>query len=100
MLTRPIIISRLIEIVREHTEKINDKETLEELLIITRNEDGRIEAPAGCHDDDMMGLAIAYETKEQVDFSQDVITTPSQHQFSTERKTSTQYDYGEEIVVI
>lgn len=99
-LTRPIIISRLIEIVREHTEKINDKETLEELLIITRNEDGRIEAPAGCHDDDMMGLAIAYETKEQVDFSQDVITTPSQHQFSTERKTSTQYDYGEEIVVI
>ena len=99
-LTRPIIISRLIEIVREHTEKINDKETLEELLIITRNEDGRIEAPAGCHDDDMMGLAIAYETKEQVDFSQDVITTPSQYQFKTEKKNSTQYDYGEEIVVI
>lgn len=99
-LTRPIIISRLIEIVREHTEKINDKETLEELLIITRNEDGRIEAPAGCHDDDMMGLAIAYETKEQVDFSQDIITTPSQYQFKTEKKNSTQYDYGEEIVVI
>lgn len=99
-LTRPIIISRLIEIVREHVERINDKETLEELLIITRNEDGRIEAPAGCHDDDMMGLAIAYETKEQVDFSQEVITPPSQHQFSAERKKSTQYDYGEEIVVI
>ncbi len=99
-LTRPTIISRLIEIVREHTERINDKETLEELLVITKNEKGRIEAPAGCHDDDMMGLSIAYEIKEQVDFSQDVITTPSQHQFSTERKTSTQYDYGEEIVVI
>ena len=28
-LTRPTIISRLIEIVREHCEVINDKETLE-----------------------------------------------------------------------
>ena len=31
-LTRPTIISRLIEVVREHCDVINDKETLEELL--------------------------------------------------------------------
>ena len=45
VLTRPTIISTLIEIVREHTETINDKDTLEELLTIIRNEKGRIEAP-------------------------------------------------------
>ena len=42
-LTRPTIISRLIEIVREHCDTINDSETLEELLTIIRNEKGRID---------------------------------------------------------
>ena len=46
-LTRPTAISRLIEIVREHCDTINDRETLEELLTIIRNEKGRIEAPQG-----------------------------------------------------
>ena len=55
MITRPVIISRLIEIVREHTELLNDLDTIEELLTIIRNEKGRIEAPVGGHDDQMMG---------------------------------------------
>ena len=63
-LTRPTIISRLIEIVREHCNLINDRETLEELLTIIRNEKGRIEAPEGGHDDLMMGLAIAHQIRE------------------------------------
>ena len=46
-LTRPTIISNLIEIVREHVDKINDEDTLQELLTIIRNEKGRIEAPEG-----------------------------------------------------
>ena len=65
-LTRPTIISNLIEIVREHCGLLNDKDTLEELLTIIRNEKGRIEAPQGGHDDQMMGLAIAYEIRSQV----------------------------------
>ena len=64
-ITRPTILSNLIEIVREHTETINDKDTLEELLTIIRNEKGRIEAPEGSHDDQMMGLAIAHEIRNQ-----------------------------------
>ena len=68
-LTRPTIISRLIEIVREECHKLNDKDTLEELLTIVRNEKGRIEAPQGGHDDMMMGLAIAYEVMNQVIFT-------------------------------
>ena len=99
-LTRPTIISRLIEIVREHCELINDKETLEELLTIVRNEQGRIEAPEGGHDDDMMGLAIAHEAREQVVFTHDTIFVNPQYHFDLERKNETHYDYGERITVV
>ncbi len=100
MLTRPAIISRLIQIVREETDSIYDRETLEELLTIIRNEKGRIEAPEGKHDDHMMGLAIAHHIREQVVFVQEPITTPSQTHFNIEQKMEIQYDYGEQIVVI
>lgn len=99
-LTRPTIISRLIEIVREYTDTINDRDTLEELLTIVRNEKGRIEAPEGGHDDHMMGLAIAHEIRGQVVFTQDEIHIPPQFHFSVEKKHEVQYDYGEEITVI
>lgn len=99
-LTRPTIISRLIEIVREHCETINDRDTLEELLTIIRNEKGRIEAPEGGHDDQMMGLAIAHQIREQVVFTNEPIIVNPHYNFSAERQNATQYDYGEEIVVI
>ena len=99
-LTRPTIISRLIEIVREHCDTINDKATLEELLTIVRNQKGRIEAPEGGHDDDMMGLAIAHQIREQVVFTQEPIITSRQFNFNTEKKNTAGSDYGEKIVVI
>lgn len=99
-LTRPTIISRLIEIVREHCYLINDKETLEELLTIIRNEKGRIEAPQGGHDDLTLGLAIAYHIKEQVVFINEPIITPSQHSFDIQRKIPKPYDYGETRTII
>ena len=99
-LTRPTIISRLIEIVREHCEMINDKATLEELLTIIRNEKGRIEAPQGGHDDMMMGLAIAHHIREQVVFRNNPITTPRMYNFDVERANERKSDYGEEIVII
>lgn len=99
-LTRPTIISRLVEIVREHTDTINDKTTLEELLTIVRNEKSRIEAPEGGHDDNMMGLAIAHHIREQVVFNNEPIEVNQQYHFNTERQTQTHYDYGEDIVVI
>jgi phage terminase large subunit len=98
-LTRPTIISRLVEIVREHCDTINDKETLEELLTITRNDKGRIEAPQGGHDDDMMGLAIAHEIRDQVVFPNEPIVVNPQYQFSFEKQEE-HYDYGEQIVVV
>ena len=63
--TRPVILSRLLAVVRDHCDTICDKGTLEELLTIVRSQQGRIEAPAGGHDDDMMGLAIAHAIREQ-----------------------------------
>lgn len=99
-LTRPTIISRLIEIVREHCDSINDKDTLEELLTIIRNEKGRIEAPEGGHDDMMMGLAIAHEIRGQVVFLNEPIIVNPQTHFNVQKYTQTQYDYGEEITIV
>ena len=99
-LTRPTIISRLIEIVREHCDSINDKDTLEELLTIVRNEKGRIEAPEGGHDDQMMGLAIAHHIRDQVVFSEEPIIVHPHTQFKAERYRQTEYDYGEELTVV
>ena len=99
-LTRPTIISRLIEIVREHCDTINDRETLEELLTITRNENGRIEAPEGGHDDDMMGLAIAHEIRDQVVFINEPIEVKPQHHFTVEKRMDFGYDYGEPLTII
>lgn len=97
-ITRPTILSFLIGLVREHVETINDKDTLEELLTIIRNEKGRIEAPEGGHDDQMMGLAIAEEVCNQVSFTEEVLTPyPEFKGFEIEEKHS---DYGEELIII
>lgn len=97
-ITRPTIISYLIGLIREHTELINDNEILEELLTIVRNEKGRIEAPEGGHDDQMMGLAISYEIRNQVVFDVEPINLyPAFDVFNNHEPQS---DYGEKIVVI
>jgi phage terminase large subunit len=97
-ITRPLIISQLIEIVREHTELLNDRDTLEELLTIVRNEKGRIEAPIGGHDDQMMGLAIAYETRSQVSLIEEVLTPEQKLYDAFGIKYSS--DNGEELVIV
>jgi phage terminase large subunit len=99
-LTRPTIISKLIEIVREHCGLLNDKQTLEELLTIVRNEKGRIEAPEGGHDDMMMALAIAYHVKEQVVFVNNPININPVYGFGFERQAAKNYDYGERITIV
>lgn len=99
-LTRPTAISRLIEVVREHCDTINDRDTLEELLTITKNEHGRIEAPEGGHDDEMMGLAIAHQVRDQVVFPIDPIEVRPERHFHMERQYETQYDRGETLTII
>ena len=67
--TRPVIIGELVEIVRENVNRINDLETLREMLSFVRNEQGRAEAEIGKHDDLVMALAITYfVSNQQVNF--------------------------------
>lgn len=103
-ITRPVILANLIELVREYTDLINDKDTLEELLTIIRNEKGRIEAPVGGHDDQMMGFAIAHEARSQVVFNEEIINNYSESRFNMRMMGKTPeedyLDYGEKEVVI
>lgn len=67
--TRPLIISGLVEIVRESVNKINDIETLREMLTFIKNDVGRAEADVGKHDDLVMSLAIThYISGQQITF--------------------------------
>ena len=66
--SRPRILAGLQTIVLENVNLINDKDTLEEMLVFVRNEKGRPEAKEGEHDDLVMGLAIAYDIREQQSF--------------------------------
>lgn len=65
-LTRPVIISELVKLVREDVDIFNDKSTLEEMLSFVRNDRGKPEAAPGAHDDLVMAIAIAHRIKEQV----------------------------------
>lgn len=96
--TRPVIISELVKIVRESANLINDRLTLEEMLTFVRNEKGRAEAQAGSHDDLVMALAIAYYSRSQVVFDTTPITVSQKFGFKEDIQSG--YDYGEEIIVI
>jgi phage terminase large subunit len=62
-----VIISNLVQLVREYPELFNDIATLEEMLTFVRNENGKAEAQGGKTDDLIMGLAIAYYCQDQQD---------------------------------
>lgn len=99
-LTRPTAISRLVEVVRDHTGTLNDRDTMEELLTIVRTEKGRIEAPQGGHDDQMMGLAIAHAIREQVVFPEEVIEVVARKDFNIQREEDPWQEQGSVLPVV
>lgn len=96
--TRPMIISNLVKIVRESIELINDIDTLKEMLMFIKNDKGRSEAQQGEHDDLVMGLAIAYRIIEQVVFNVEPIQMYQEFNFESEFTDFS--DSGEKIEVI
>jgi phage terminase large subunit len=99
-LTRPVIISGLVTVVRETVDLINDRETLEEMLTFVRNEKGRPEAQNGAHDDLIIGLAIAhYIRPQQASFIPEE-KKPMFYNFSWERPKPSPGGYGETSKVI
>ena len=69
-------------------------------MTIIRNEKGRIEAPEGGHDDDMMGLAIAHHIREQVIFNDETMYVNPQYNFNVERMQQAYNEVGEQITII
>lgn len=102
--TRPVMLANLQEIVLEHINNIVDKDTLREMLVFIKNENGRPEAQEGEHDDLVMGLAIAYYIREQQSFK--LLPPPKKEyapyydEFGVTRNKSRHDDYGSSIEVI
>ena len=58
-ITRPLILSELVELMDQHPEVCTDYETLGEMLTFVRKDTGKAEAQEGKHDDLVMSYAIA-----------------------------------------
>lgn len=97
--TRPVIISNLVKIARENIELINDMDTLKEMLMFIKNENGRAEAQEGEHDDLVMGLAIAFRVMEQVVLKNESILIENRYEFKSDNKDFFS-ETGEEIEII
>lgn len=98
--TKPMILANLVELVRDHTDIFNDEKTLRQMLTFVKKDGGIQEAEEGYHDDRVMSIAIAHQATSQVIFPEEPIIMPSRYSFNIEKQRETQYDYGEEIVVI
>lgn len=64
-ITRPIIITDLVEYVREYINLIHDIPTLQEMLTFVKNDRGREEAMLDKHDDLVLAYAIALGSSSQ-----------------------------------
>lgn len=66
-ITRPVIIGELVAVVRDHTDTINDEDTINEMLTFVHRVDLKYKPAAedGAHDDTVMALAIAHYIRPQ-----------------------------------
>lgn len=64
-MTRPVLVAKLVEFMRDSIGGIHDADTLKEALTFIRNEKGRAEAEVNEHDDLLLGLGIALMARGQ-----------------------------------
>ena len=106
MITRPLILANLQQIVLEEIDKINDIDTLREMLTFVKNERGRPEAMEGEHDDLVMGLAITYYIRDQQSFKvapKEIKVAPERHYSSfgyNSHEKARDEDFGSDIFII
>jgi hypothetical protein len=62
--SKPLIIDKLRAVLRDGDIEINDRTTLEEMQTYVLTESGKLTADDGCHDDTVIGLAIANHVHE------------------------------------
>lgn len=98
--TKPVILSNLVQLVREDVNIFNHKKTLEQMITMVKKENGKQEAEQGFHDDKVMSVAIAYHAVGQVLFDEEPKEPEKNFFDSWTKKEVYQEDYGEEICVI
>ena len=99
-ISRPRILAQLQTMVLESCNLINDKDTLEEMLVFVRNEKGRPEAKEGEHDDLVMGLAIAYDIREQQKFVKEPLAKERTFEMVGFRQYKPSGDVGSYIEIV
>lgn len=57
--TKPILVSRIKDMVRDRVDKINDRKTLNQMLTFVKDDNGHYAAQEGKHDDKVMSYGIA-----------------------------------------
>lgn len=75
--TRPIIISNLVSVMREDPYLETDRETLKEMISFVRHSDGHQSAASGAHDDLVLACAIARYVSIDYDHNMSYIDTGS-----------------------
>ena len=63
--TKPVLVGRLKDLVRENVECINDRKTLNQMLTFIKDENDKYGAQEGKHDDKVMSLGIALSIRTQ-----------------------------------
>ena len=97
--TKPVILSNLVQLVREDVNVFNHKKTLDQMITMVKKENGKQEAEQGFHDDKVMSVAIAYHAVGQVLFEEPVKEKETNF-FDNWYKEEPISDYGEVIQVI
>lgn len=106
VVTRPLILAILQQIVLEEIDKIIDIDTLNEMLVFIKNEKGRAEAEQGEHDDLVIALAIAYYIRNQQSFKLLPVEAPraidiDYSPFGVRNNSQIRHDdYGSDIEII
>lgn len=62
--TKPLIIDKLRAVLRDREMEVYDETTLREMLSYVVNDNGKMGAEPGCHDDHIMALAVANQIHE------------------------------------
>lgn len=57
--TKPVLVARIKDMVREKVNKINDRKTLNQMLTFVKDDGGHYAAQEGKHDDKVMSYGIA-----------------------------------------
>ena len=77
--TRPALIDTLIEEIREDSHGIKCEETFDEMLSFKKQEDGKMEADTGMHDDRVISMGIAKRVRRGLPLPSQRLQAPEGH---------------------